>query len=106
MTDKYAQRMELYKQGLTDKEIAVIEGAAESTISVWRNYHKLPKHTNIGKYEGHVPMEYALTPDQCAVMRRFFTDLLAAADGCRGKKDVGNYLHTWHKLAKEGKVGA
>jgi len=106
MTDKHTQRMELYKQGLTDKEIAEAEGVTESTIASWRCRHKLPRIQDPDIYIYNCPMEHALNPDQCAVMRQFFTDLLDAADRCRGKKDVGNYMHTWHKLAKEGKVGA
>ena len=109
MTNNHAQRLALYKQGLTDKEIADIEGVPRERICFWRYTRKLPVNKRVSKgevetYNYRCPMEHALSPDQRRVIRQFFADLLRAADRCPGKKDVGGFMHTWHDLAKEGKV--
>lgn len=38
------KRLNLYNQGLSDKEISKLSGALISTIACWRSYHKLPVH--------------------------------------------------------------
>jgi uncharacterized protein YjcR len=41
---EHDKRLKLYKQGLTDEEIAVELGTAATTISKWRNLNGLPVH--------------------------------------------------------------
>ena len=115
MTAKHARRLELYRQGRSDKEIAEAEGAYPSLIGSWRVYHHLPCNrvfrpepatkplVKLTRCTG-IPMEQALNPDQCAVVRQFFADLLTAADRCQGKKDIGQFMREWHRLAAEGKA--
>lgn len=45
MTDR---RMELYKEGLNDSQIARIVGVSQSVITNWRNQRKLPANRRKG----------------------------------------------------------
>ena len=50
-----------------------------------------------------IPMEQALTPSQCDVVRLFLADLINAADACKGKKDIGRFMRAWSEIYSEGK---
>jgi hypothetical protein len=97
----YAKRLELYKQGKTDAQIAAIEGVTPQAICWWRGAHglKTNNETNVPR----CPMEDALTPEQTDVMRLFLSDLVKAADACKGRKDVMGFMREWAALNSEGK---
>jgi hypothetical protein len=99
----YAKRLELYKQGLTDKNIAAIEGVTPQAIGWWRGHHRLKANHDSETYIASCPMEEALPLDQCDVMRLFLSDLVKAADACRGRKDVMGFMREWAALNSEGK---
>jgi len=82
-------RMELYRQGLTDKEIAAKLSMSRKTIVSWRCRSKLPSRAN--------RMETALTPGQCEVMRDFFRLLITASDRNPGKVDVSRMINFYRK---------
>ena len=48
-------RMEPYRQGLTDKEIAEIEGVSRQSVANWRTYNKLPRNTR--NYKDALPKD-------------------------------------------------
>lgn len=50
---KDIDRMELYKQGLSDYEIASIVGVSQSTICNWRKKRNLPSNKTLRDNEGH-----------------------------------------------------
>jgi DNA-binding XRE family transcriptional regulator len=82
-------RMELYREGLTDKEIAAKLDISKKTIVSWRHRNKLPNCAN--------RMETALTPDQCKVMRDFFRLLLTASDRNPGNVDVSRIINFYRE---------
>lgn len=93
MSSTHTQRLALYNQGKNDREIAEASGVCRTTITTWRKRYQLPAHREsrpVRIPKQHVPMEEALTPDQCQVMRKFFADLLMAAE--HGRVDVGKFM--------------
>lgn len=48
---KHRRKLELYNQGLTDREIANILGLSRATISHWRKKNNLLPNTTTGKCE-------------------------------------------------------
>jgi len=92
---KESERMGLYQQGLTDREIADILGVKPSAIGAWRACKNLPLHP-AGNYSSHVPMGQALTPKQCKMMKQFLAKLVATADNAAGKRiDVGAFIKAY-----------
>lgn len=99
---KQAKRMRLYEQGLSDKEIAKIEGCSSSTIHNWRR----KKGLEIKGHNRHsfAPMEAVLTPDECAEVGKFFSYLLKYADiaDSRAEKlDVGRFMREYIEVAPD-----
>jgi len=70
-------RMKLYKQGCSNAEIARICGVAPRTILYWKRANGLHQEKGIPK---GVPMETALTGEQCKTVRRVLSALLTAHD--------------------------
>jgi hypothetical protein len=107
-------RLELYKQGLGDKEIAEKLGLKLGVITVWRTYHKLPRNEPDRRCKADAkpriyvpvgnPMEETLTPSECKIMWAFLSSLVTVADRCRGKKDVMGFIKEWRELYGEGKL--
>ena len=62
------RRMILYKQGLSDIDIARAEGVRSAAIWDWRKRRGLPSNVRQGKPAG-APMSEALTPEQQEVAR-------------------------------------
>ena len=95
--EENAIRYQLYNQGLIDKEIAEKVGVNNSTIAEWRKQRNLPANGG-GKGPGErisIPMEKALTPDQCEDVRRFLSALVKYDDIARkaGRKlDVNRFM--------------
>ena len=95
--EENATRLNLYHQGLIDKEIAEKVGVNNSTIAEWRKQRNLPANGG-GKGPGErisIPMERALNPDQCEDMRRFLSALVKYDDIARkaGRKlDVNRFM--------------
>lgn len=107
------QRLELYRQGLNDREIAERVGVSTVAIAQWRhrrglppNKHKrpdIPTTGNIIEYQkrGGVPIEKVLTPEQCKDMRRFLGYLVEYADTVASKKkqpDVGKFIIAYREV--------
>lgn len=95
--EENAIRYHLYNQGLIDKEIAEKVGVNNSTIAEWRKQRNLSANGGSkGPGErGSIPMERALTPDQCEDMRRFLSALVKYDDIARkaGRKlDVNRFM--------------
>jgi hypothetical protein len=110
MKSRYANRMEMYQQGLSDSRIAEAVGVNRQKITSWRWYWKLPNRWKRPEYTGvrpknsaGCPMEQALSDDQCEVVRMFLSDLVKAADACKGRKDVMGFMREWAALNSEGK---
>lgn len=83
--------MELYEQGLTDKEIALQEGVTHQAIAKWRQ--KLGLKRDADTYIHSCPMEQALTPDQCHQMKYFLAKLISTQDLCPSRKlDVDQFI--------------
>ena len=96
--DEHRRRLEMYKRGMSDREIARQVGRSSSVIREWRKRHNLPAHN----YNAGVAMETALTPEQCEKMRRFFRLLVAyhqLAKTNQRKLDVGVLLAELNTLA-------
>lgn len=92
------QRLELYRQGLNDREIAERVGVSTVAIAQWRHRRELPP--NYPK-RGGVPMEKTLTPEQCKDMRRFLGYLVEYADTVASKKkqpDVGRFIIAYREV--------
>ena len=95
--EENAIRYQLYNQGLIDKEIAEKVGVNNSTIAEWRKQRNIPANGG-GKGPGEwgsIPMQDALTPDQCEDMRRFLSALVKYDDIAQeaGRKlDVGRFM--------------
>lgn len=97
------ERMRAYNRGLTDKEMGIELGMSRETICRWRLRRGLkpnpgPQQTNC------VPMEEALTPDQCVVMRRFFRDLRQFARQTKGTPDVLAFMKEWRRQYRNGEI--
>ena len=95
--EENAIRYQLYNQGLIDREIAEKVGVNNSTIAEWRKQRNIPANGG-GKGPGErdsIPMEKALTPDQCEDVRRFLSALVKYDDIARkaGRKlDVKRFM--------------
>ena len=95
--EENAIRYQLYNQGLIDREIAEKVGVNNSTIAEWRKQRNIPANGG-GKGPGErisIPMEKALTPDQCEDVRRFLSALVKYDDIARkaGRKlDVNRFM--------------
>jgi hypothetical protein len=89
--EKHKQRLDLYCQGQTDREIAKAAGVTASAITCWRIRHGLAVNSGAG-----VSMEKALTPDQCEIVRQFFGCLLTMQDQYPDQKiDVGVFMREY-----------
>lgn len=97
------QRMEMYNQGMTDKEMADRLGCRRETLCAWRKKNNLP--INKAESWGGCPMEEALTPAQCNEMRAFLACLVRATSNRSGiKLDVGAFCHEYRNLNSRGMI--
>lgn len=89
-----ARRMALYRQGLTDREIAEREGVTVSAIKQWRYVHHIwPKEWG-AKHDVFVRAEH-----ERVLLRRFFSDLITVANAAQGKRvDVGRFMKAWREV--------
>lgn len=71
-----AIRLRMIKEGRSDAEIAIICGVTADAIRVWRQSKGIfrEKEKDGGRPRG-VPMEKALTPDECKRMRFFLSSI-------------------------------
>jgi hypothetical protein len=107
--EENATRLNLYHQGLIDREIAERVGVNYRSIAFWRQQRKLPANgggCGWGKVRerGSIPMERALTPDQCEDMRRFLSALVKYDDIARkaGRKlDVNRFMVEYREVYRQ-----
>jgi len=85
MTPKHARRLEMYRQGLSDREIAEAEGVPRQIITDWRWYRKLPNNGIRFTDARCCHMRTVLTDDQREVVLGFFARLLRE-DDCRKRR--------------------
>jgi len=103
-----AHRLELYNRGLTDRELAEAVGISYNSAYDWRRNRNLPRHAaelrHYDDYKHHVPMEEALSPDQCGRMRAFLGGLIFLANKHTGKQvDVSSYMKNYRNNGMWGK---
>ncbi len=92
------KRMMLYNQGLSDIEIARKCGVALSTIAEWRLSRKLPKRKEYKEHtDSGVPMEKALTPQQCRMVRQFLKTLVYAKN-INPDLDLSDFIQQYRKI--------
>lgn len=100
-------RLNLYNQGLNDKEIAQKVGIKGNGISHWRYSRNLPAINDVcdqGR-PGGTPMEVALSPVQCEDMKRFLASLLKYNDIAKkaGRKlNIARFMAEYRKLETRG----
>lgn len=87
------KRMMLYNQGLSDTEIAKKCGVASSAIAEWRLRRKLPKI----KVDSGIPMEKALNPQQCRIVRQFLKTLVYAKN-INPDLDLSDFIQQYRKI--------
>ena len=73
---QHQQRMELYRKGMSDQEMADELNVCEGTIRYWRGQHRLKRN----QLPYTVRYEQALTESQAKQMKRFLACLTAYAD--------------------------
>ena len=83
---KHTQKLDLYRLGLDDTQIASILGITPQAVWTWRNKHGLP---NVHEA---VPMEHVLTPGESRTMQHSLNSVVMAWD--RGEKDIFKVLKT------------
>lgn len=95
-------RISLYRKGLSDEEIAQHTGTTTEDIKRWRHNRQLPANKNPTKKvgSGGVPMEQALSPEECRVMRAFLRTLVCAAKKCPPGTElhIGRFMERWREV--------
>jgi hypothetical protein len=97
------ERMELYREGWTDKKIGDSLGISYSTVFGWRTKYGLPANSKIGTYKrtvsSGVPMNEALPPDGCRLVKAFLQDLVAIAGKAeKGNMDISRFIRRWREI--------
>jgi len=103
--EKEERRMTLYKQGLSDTEIAERLGLTRMAICRWRERRGLPPNVLVDKPKkkeiwSGVRMEKALPPEKCTIMKKFLHDLAEYAKMLPAgvKPDVSAFIREWRQL--------
>lgn len=98
-----AQRLELFKQGLSDAEMAERLNITPKGVAGWRRkagLARMPSRPMYGKIDKPTgtDMERALTPKQCDAMRDFLGRMINTADSYPDKYfDVLAYMQEYRK---------
>lgn len=86
------RRLKLHSEGKTDSEIARIIGVNPNTIRAWRIKNELKNPHE------EVPMEQALTYEQCIKMERFLSRLVSLNEKYPGKKlHIGIFIKEYRE---------
>ena len=98
----------MYYQQASDAQIARRLNLSTFQVRYWRQLYNLPsiKHASRLTFPG-VPMEEALSSEQCAKMRWFIRILLTYWDLCRSyrcKPDITQFLKEFRKMQIEGSI--
>lgn len=96
--EEHQRRLNLYRQGLSDSKMAKALGMSKGGIRTWRETYKLlPWRQRTDKNASR--MEDALSPDECAAMRRFLRVLVTYAKKVPEWQniDVGAFLSVWRQ---------
>ena len=85
---------ELYRKGFTDGEIGKRLNCGHSTVARWRSIHGYQAYTRKA-----LPMEQALPPEGCELVREFLRMLLFYAGKNEGARiDVGRFMAEWRRV--------
>lgn len=95
MQTEHERRLELYRQGLNDREIGEAVGMTASGIKGWRRRHGLPAQGEKGAPNGAL-MQDVLDDDQVEKMKTFLSRLVKARDE-NPDLDVGEYIGRYRK---------
>lgn len=99
------RRMVLYRQGLSDAKIAKALNLKHQAVAAWRYRRHLPSNRPACRsYIAGVPMEQALTPEQCDVMRNFL-QAVVGYDKMTGGALRGETLGRFMQLYREDLCG-
>lgn len=95
-------RLELYQDGLTDKQIANILPVTPHAMANWRSERGLKANKSevrpvVVDLSRVVRYSEALKPEQCAEMRDFLVCLEVLSKRQRGKVNVGEFIKEWRK---------
>ncbi len=90
--------VELYRRGLTDKEIARELGVSAGTVGNWRRRFGLPPHR--ARPRRGVRMEEALSPEECTRVRDFLRSLVCYARQLPPGTlpDVSAFMSEWREV--------
>ena len=101
-----ARRLELWRQGLTDREIGAACGTVRQGICGWRRVRGLQANTGPQATNCAVPMRQALPPEGCELVSSFFGALLALRDRHPEHRiDVTAALKAWRSgLLRRGET--
>lgn len=97
--DRYKRRTELYHQGLSDKQIAEIEGVTRAAISTWRHRNN-PKHYDLRRTNNLKK----LTSHEQQLAEHFINQLLKAYEtahesGHEHMFDVGQFMNAYRDIS-------
>lgn len=95
MQTEHERRLELYQQGLNDREIGEAVGLTASGIKSWRGRHGLPTQGEKGVPNG-ASMQDVLDDDQVEKMKTFLSRLVKARDE-NPNLGVGEYIGRYRK---------
>lgn len=115
---EHARRLELYRQGLNDGQMAAILGLSRSGVQEWRVYHNIPPNFLPGKRGkqvskknprkvrmGGVPMTEVLPPEECETVRQFLRAISYYSKQRRGKIDAGAFISKYRRLYGRRRAG-
>lgn len=106
--EKEYHRRLLYQKNASDHEIAREVGVTRQVISRWRQEKHLPRHTRATTtaptkvFCKGTPMEKALSPQQCLVMKQFLHDLLQTHKIAKRKglkaPNITAFTNAWRQI--------
>ncbi len=92
------RRLVAWRAGLNDRQIAQACGIAYQAVQFWRKGRGLPANAVPRNEERGVPMEEALPPEGCELVRAFLRALVTYANQARGQTvDVMAFADAWRE---------
>jgi len=96
---KHQERLNRYRRGLTDEQLARMDGVSVHGIKRWRQKNRLPVN--------QAPESVKGTEKEYAVVRAFLSDLIRAADTLAeppSAEQIGRYMAAWREEKTGGSV--